>query len=245
MSRALEICVESVAGCRTATAGGAHRIELCANLAQGGTTPTLGTMRAARAATELPIVALIRPRAGDFVFDEDEREAMAVDIEAARSAGLDGLALGCLTAAGTIDRESTAALVQKARPLPVTFHRAFDLVGDRKAALLTLIDLGIERLLTSGGASTAPNGRIELDRLARQADGRIEIIAAGGVRAENAEPLLAGAQLSLHSSCSRPRTGAAVGELGPAGQAELGALATELEAVRALAALLASSELRK
>jgi len=239
VSVTLEVCVETVAGCRSAAAAGADRLELCANLAQGGTTASLGAWRTARAATELPLVALIRPRAGDFLFDDDEHAAMLADVEAAREIGLDGVAIGCLTAGGDVDRRRVNELVRAARPMSVTFHRAFDRVGDRERALAELIELGIDRLLTSGGARSAADGRAGLERLVARSAGRVEIIAAGSVRAENASVVLSAGVRALHASCSRPLSARSDVPLGPGGSDELGRLATDSEAVRALAAITA------
>lgn len=238
MSVTLEICVESATDVGPAVAAGASRIELCADLALGGTTPSSGSLRAARAATRAPIVALVRPRGGDFVYDAGELAVMAADVEVVHACGLDGVAVGCLTADGHVDRAATAALVRAARPLPVTFHRAFDRVPERDAALDQLVELGVARVLTAGGAASAAAGRDELRRLARRAAGRIEIVAAGGVRAEHARALVATGVPALHASCARPRPGRA-GDLGPGGAAAPGAWSVDVDAVRALARSLA------
>ena len=238
MTITLEVCVESIAGCRTAAAGGADRIELCANLAQGGTTPSHGTMVRARAATQLPIVALIRPRAGDFVYDDDELAAMVSDVELARTVGLDGVAIGVLTGDRRIDADRTAALMRAARPLAVTFHRAFDQLDDRAAGLDALADLDVDRLLTSGGAPNAPAGATALRELVERSNGRIEIVAGGGIGAANATALIAATGVpAVHASCSRPRPSGGGVDLGSGAQAEPGARDTDLDLVRALAAV--------
>ncbi len=184
-----EVCVDSIAGVRAAYEGGAQRVELCADLLEGGTTPSLGALRLARAVKGIGLNAMIRPRGGDFLYDEDEFAAMEADIRAAKEAGADGVVLGILRADGTIDAERTAALIALARPMTVTFHRAFDMTPDAAEALETLVELGCERVLTSGQAPTALDGLPLIFELRRQADGRIIVMPGGGINAGNARKI--------------------------------------------------------
>ncbi len=181
-----EICVEGVDGAVAAEAGGGDRVELCASLAEGGITPSLGTVRAALAAVTIPIYVMVRPRGGDFLYSEREFASMLDDVAAIRDAGAAGVVFGCLTADGAIDEDRTAALVAAARPLGVTVHRAFDMTADAEAALEALIRCGVDRVLTSGHAPTVLDGLGELAHLGRLAGGRIIVMGCGGLRPENA-----------------------------------------------------------
>lgn len=181
----VEAAVESLDAALAAQEGGAHRIEWCTNLAEGGTTPPLDTLPA----VSIPVFVLIRPRAGDFVYSAAEHRTMLQQIAEAKAAGARGIVSGALTAGGDIDKPRTAELVRATRPLPFTYHRAFDetLVYTRmSAALETLIQLGVDRVLTSGGATTAPEGASQIAALVSQAAGRIIIMAGGGITPVNA-----------------------------------------------------------
>ncbi|MEI7846082.1 MAG: copper homeostasis protein CutC [Chloroflexota bacterium] len=186
-----EVCVDSVEGALAAQAAGAERIELCANLVEGGTTPSQGMLELARRSVSLAINVIIRPRGGDFCYSGLELETMRLDILAAKEAGANGIVLGLLNPDGSIDRERTQRLVKTARPLSVTFHRAFDLCRDPAEALETLCELGIERVLTSGQKPSALEGAACIAALQQQAAGRIIILAGGGVNAENIATLVA------------------------------------------------------
>ncbi len=204
---AYEVCVESVSDARAAERGGAARVELCAGLLEGGTTPSHGMMEATRAAVRIPLFALIRPRPGDFGYTDEEVAVMERDISLARQAGLDGVALGILTSAGVIDTERVAKLVREARPLAVTFHRAFDLARDRREALEAVRSLGIARLLSSGGAASALDGVANLRELVLQAGEDVTIVAAGGVRAHNVCRIVAASGVrAVHGSASSGET---------------------------------------
>lgn len=178
---AVEICVESVDSALAAQAGGADRIELCTALAEGGLTPSLGLIRAVRRAVRLPIHVLVRPRPGDFVYSDAEMGIVREDILLAKEAGTNGLVFGVLTAEGEINESSTASLVELARPLTSTFHRAFDLTPDLDRALEAVIRTGADRVLTSGGESTAMSGSHALRSLVLHARSRIAVMAGGGV----------------------------------------------------------------
>ena len=215
MSVLVEACVDSVTSAVAAERGGAGRLELCASLADGGTTPSAGMLSAVKAATRLPVVVLVRARGGAFVHTDVELGVMRLDIEAARMLGADGVAIGALTSDGRIDAQQVHALVAAAGHLPVTFHRAFDAARDRERALETLIQLGVKRVLTSGGAGTALDGAAAIAALVKRAAGQIEIMAGGGVREEHVQELVhrtgvrevhvRGAQLARVSAASNER----------------------------------------
>ena len=183
----LEISVETLDAALAAERGGAHRIELCENLTVGGVTPRVELMRATRERTKLPIYAMIRPRGGDFVYSAAEFSTMLHDIEAARKSGMDGVVLGVLRGNRTVDRARTHELLQAAKPLPVTFHRAFDETADVFAALEDVIATGASRLLTSGGEPSAPKGESVLSELVHLAGDRLTILPGGGINPANLE----------------------------------------------------------
>ena len=181
----LEICIDSPASARAAHQGGADRVELCDNLPDGGTTPSIGMIESVRAAFPGRLMVIIRPRGGDFLFDADETDAMLRDIRHARAAGADGVVIGCLRADGTVDRDACARLIEAAGPLDVTFHRAFDMSRDLPEALEAVAALGIRRILTSGGAPDVPAGLATITRLVQQAGDRLSIMPGGGVTPAN------------------------------------------------------------
>ncbi|WP_285114449.1 copper homeostasis protein CutC [Leifsonia sp. fls2-241-R2A-40a] len=188
----VEICLDDLAGVRVAEEAGADRIELCAALGDGGITPSIGTVAGAlRAASRIGIQVLIRQRPGDFVYSDDELQAMVDDIHSIRAlpnpAGVAlGFVVGALRPDDRINVDATRRLVAACGDAPVTFHKAFDQVPDRSEALEQLADLGVARVLTSGGAMTALDGAEELARLVEQAGDRVAILAGGGVRPANA-----------------------------------------------------------
>jgi copper homeostasis protein len=182
----VEAAVETLDGAILAEREGAGRLEVCGDLAGGGITPGPGLLRVTRAAVEIPLMVMIRPRPGSFQFSPGECEAMLADIAQARRAGADGVVIGVLGSDGCIEAQWTARLVDAARPLPVTFHRAFDRTPDLEASLLLLAELGVSRILTSGGGATAMEGRERLRRLVQLAQDRIGVLPGGGVRATNA-----------------------------------------------------------
>jgi copper homeostasis protein len=180
-----EICVDSVAGVRAAKAAGAHRVELCADLLEGGITPSLGMIRRARAVNGIGLHVMIRPRGGDFLFDDDEFAMMKSDIEVARQEGANGVVIGLLKADGTVDKDRVSELTGLARPLSVTFHRAFDMTPDPFGALETLIALGIDRVLTSGQEASVLEGLPLIAALVKKAGDRIIVMPGGGITARN------------------------------------------------------------
>jgi len=190
MSVLVEACVDSVASAIAAERGGAGRLELCDNLFDGGTTPSAGMIAAVKDRVRLPVFVIVRPRGGGFVYSDDELEVMRRDVEIAARFGADGVVVGVLTSEASVDVARTRDLVSAARPLPVTFHRAFDLTRDRLEALEAVIASGGSRVLTSGGAPTALEGAAAIASLVARAAERLEVMAGGGVREANVADLV-------------------------------------------------------
>jgi copper homeostasis protein len=180
-----EVCVDSVAGVRAAKAAGADRVELCADLLEGGTTPSCGMIRQARTIAGIGLHVMIRPRGGDFLFDDDEFAIMETDIDIAKAERSDGVVIGLLTVDGAVDARRTGELIARARPLSVTFHRAFDMTADPVEALETLIGLGVDRVLTSGQEATVLEGLPLVADLVRRTADRIVVMPGGGITARN------------------------------------------------------------
>jgi copper homeostasis protein len=187
----IEAAVESLPGALAAEADGANRLELCANLSDGGTTPSVSLVAAVLDRTTLPVFAMIRPRGGGFVYSGEEIAAMTTDIARIKRLGVAGIVTGALTPDTRVDVECTRTLMTAAAGLPVTFHRAFDRAPNLAGALEQLIQLGVSRVLTSGGAATALEGASVIADLVEQARDRIAIIAGGGVREHNVDELIA------------------------------------------------------
>jgi len=199
-----ELCAESFEAAAAGESGGADRIELCSDLSCGGVTPRSELMDAAFRSLTIPIHVLIRPRDGDFVYSDNEFDLMRRQVEAAKYAGASGVALGVLLPDGRVDVERTRKLVELARPMAVTFHRAFDETRDLSEALESVIATGADCLLTSGGAPDVLLGAEIIAALRRQAGERIHVIAGGGLRLENVvEIVRRTGVLSLHGSLSR------------------------------------------
>ena len=196
----IEVCCYSLADCHAAQQAGADRIELCGGRSDGGLTPSIGLMQLAKAQTSLPIWVMIRPRGGDFVYDATEQAVMQADIEAMKQTNVDGFVLGCLNPDGTVNEPQTSHFVGYAHPMPVTFHRAFDLTRDPSEALEAIIRTGAVRILTSGQQITAEAGIDLLRLLTNQAAQRIEIMAGAGVNAQNATMLAQTGVDALHMS---------------------------------------------
>jgi copper homeostasis protein len=187
----VEAAVETLESALAAERAGADRVELCENLSEGGTTPGEGLIAAVTERTRIPVFVLIRPRAGGFVYSQNEFEEMTRDIERAGSLGIAGIVTGALTAQGRVDVGLTRALVEAAAGLPVTFHRAIDSAANLPAALEETIEAGASLVLTSGGAATALEGMDVVAALAAQAGDRIAIVAGGGIREHNARDVIA------------------------------------------------------
>lgn len=199
----LEVAVDEPLGLSAAVAGGADRIELCSALALGGLTPSVGLMRQA-AGCGLPVMAMIRPRPGGFCLDDKDLAIMLADIAAARQAGLAGVVFGALTPDMTLDVPKMAQLCAAAAGLQITLHRAFDLIEDWHPALDHAVALGVHRILTSGGALSAPAGITRLAEMIAYAAGRIRILPGAGISADTVRPLMNLNVEELHASCSAP-----------------------------------------
>lgn len=186
----LEVIGFTIESCLIAQAAGAHRIELCDNPSEGGTTPSYGFIKTARENLSIELYPIIRPRGGDFLYSEIEFEVMKADIQICKNLGCDGVVIGMLNADGTVDKKRCKQLVDIAQPMGVTFHRAFDRTKDPFKALEDIISIGCERILTSGQKSVATDGAALLNELVKQANGRIIIMPGSGVRSDNIETLV-------------------------------------------------------
>jgi copper homeostasis protein len=196
MSVPVEICVEGLAS--ALQAGPASRIELCENLAVGGVTPSAGAIAVACERLSIPVHVLIRPRGGNFIYDNDELLTMKRDVQAAKGLGASGVVLGLLTGDRKVDLEKTAWLIEQARPLSVTFHKAFDEARDPFEALDDLITLGVDRVLTSGQAPTAFEGLKTLVDLTNRSNGRIVVMAGGSITLEQIRPIIEAGVKEIH-----------------------------------------------
>ena len=181
----LEICIDSVASAIAAEQGGAARVELCQNLFEGGTTPSVGTVYRALERVDIKVNAIIRPRGGDFLYSDDEFAVMQHDIVALKEIGINGVVIGLLNADGTIDIDRSRQLIELARPLEVTYHRAFDVTADPFRSLDDIIALGVERLLTSGQEPSVLEGVELIAELVRRAGGDIIIMPGAGITEKN------------------------------------------------------------
>lgn len=181
-----EICANSVESCLAAQMGGADRVELCAGIPEGGTTPSYGNILIAREVLkETKLHVIIRPRGGDFLYSPLEQRIMLKDIENAHQSGVDGVVFGCLTAEGKIDVPLMKLLIEASQNMSVTFHRAFDVCRNPEEALEEIIRLGCDRILTSGQQPTAEKGIPLLSKLQQKAEGRIQLLAGCGVNETN------------------------------------------------------------
>jgi len=186
-----EICIDTVEAAIASQEGGANRVELCDNLVEGGTTPSAGTIALARKNIDIDLNVIIRPRGGDFCYSDIEFEVMKYDIEQAKQLGANGVVIGLLNEDGSVDVERTKALVKLARPLSVTFHRAFDMARDPFEALEALISLGIDRVLTSGQESSVLEGLDLITDLVQKAGDHIIIMPGGGITERNVNKIVA------------------------------------------------------
>ena len=197
-SPVVEVCAFSLESCIAAELGGAKRIELCASIFEGGTTPSAGLIKFAKQKTSIEIHAMVRPRGGDFCYSDDEILVMQEDIRMLKAFGCNGVVLGILQKDGKVNIAQTKAMVNLATPMQVTFHRAIDMTPDYKEALENIIETGCNRILTSGQKNTAMDGIEVLKNLVNQAKGRIEIMAGSGINADNAALLLHTGVNALH-----------------------------------------------
>lgn len=196
----VEVCTFSLESCVNAQTAGANRVELCAAMYDGGTTPSVGLIRLARELLSIELYVMIRPRGGDFLYSQQEFDLMKEEIRFVKESGADGVVLGILKADGTVDVERTRELVELAAPLKVTFHRAIDMTRNLEDALEDVIQAGCYRVLTSGGRNTVTEGLEQIEALAERAAGRIQIMAGSGVSAANTPSLLAAGVDAVHLS---------------------------------------------
>lgn len=202
----LEICIDSVESALAAQAGGADRVELCSALFEGGLTPSAGLLEIVRDRVKIGIAAMIRPRGGDFCYSDDEFAVMECDLVMAKELGADVIVLGLLNPDGTVDVPRNRRLIELARPLPVTFHRAFDMTRDPFEALDTLLDLGVERVLTSGQEKSAVEGMDLIAELVARAGERLIVMPGGGITERNLQKVLRHTRAKeIHGSASGSR----------------------------------------
>jgi len=197
----LEVIGFTIESCLIAQAAGAHRIELCDNPSEGGTTPSYGFIKTARENLSIDLYPIIRPRGGDFLYSEIEFEVMKADIEVCKNLGCDGVVIGILNADGTVDKKRSKQLVEIANPMKVTFHRAFDRTNDPFQAMEDIISIGCERILTSGLQTVATDGEELLNKLVKKANDRIIIMPGSGVKSDNIKTLIRNTNATeFHSS---------------------------------------------
>lgn len=198
----IEVCIDSVESAIIAQNAGAHRVELCDNLLEGGTTPSSATIEFVRKAIKIDLNVIIRPRGGDFLYSKTELEIIKKDIHNAKMLGADGLVFGVLTSDGNIDVAACKSLIEMARPMSVTFHRAFDVCKNPFQALEILIDLGFDRLLTSGQKNKAEEGIELIAELVKLADNKIIIMPGSGINELNFSSLMEKSKAKeFHVSC--------------------------------------------
>jgi copper homeostasis protein len=186
----VEVCVDSLESAIAAERGGAERVELCASLVEGGVTPSAGLIATTRQKISIGLHIMIRPRAGDFCYTADEFEVMRRDVLMAKQLGANGVVFGILDQDANVDIERTRLLVELAKPLNTTYHRAFDMSADLLLAMEHVAETGADRILTSGGASSAVTGTAMLRNLFKAADGRMIIMACGGIDHQNVRGVL-------------------------------------------------------
>jgi len=201
----LEVCVDSAASAIAAERGGAQRVELCSDLLEGGITPSNGLLQVVRSRVSIPVHVIIRPRPGDFVYSDDEFECMRRDIEIARNEGANGVVLGLLKQGGVVDVERTGELVELARPVSCTYHRAFDMSANLDQALEDVCLTGADRILTSGGEQECLQGIPALARLVEASHGRVKIMAAGKIGVQNVATIIEQTGVSeIHAGLATP-----------------------------------------
>lgn len=200
----MEVCANGVASALEAQQGGAKRVEFCAGLPEGGTTPSYASILLAKKMLNIEVFPIIRPRGGDFFYSDLEFELMKEDIKVCKTLGCEGVVIGILTAEGKVDRPRCASLVELAKPMQVAFHRAFDMTDNLEEALEDIISLGIIRILTSGGKASALEGAQVIEKLIELAAGRITIMPGAGINEKNITPLIrATGAKEFHASARR------------------------------------------
>lgn len=201
----MEVCIDSVESGINAEKGGALRVELACNLVEGGTTPSVGLLRTLKKRIRIPVFVMIRPRGGDFVYSEDELDVMREDLMALKDNGADGFVFGIITPDGEVDKERCYELLQLTKPLPATFHRAFDMVHDPFKALEAVISLGFSHILTSGLENSALEGVEMIKELIQSAKGRIVVIPGGGITERNIKRILHKTSATVFHGSARSR----------------------------------------
>jgi len=196
----IEVVIDSVRSAIAAQEGGANRVELCDNLVEGGTTPSAGMIQQVRTSINIGLQVMIRPRGGDFCYAPEELAVMKQDIQMVKALGADGVVFGLLTEAAHIDVANMQELIDLARPMNVTCHRAFDMTVDPEKALQELIELGVDQLLTSGTQTTAVEGKTQIAQWVQAVGDKIEIMPGSGITAENVQEILETGVQSIHTS---------------------------------------------
>lgn len=237
----LELIAFTIRSCIDAELAGANRIELCDNPGEGGTTPSYGFIKAARNKSGIDLFPIIRPRGGDFLYSADEFEIMKADIKLCKELGCDGVVIGILNADGTIDKQRCSKLVQLAYPMGVTFHRAFDRTNDLQQAMEDVIEIGCERILTSGGVPNAIDGADNIRLLVEQASDRIIIMPGSGVRSSNLADLKIKTGATEFHSSARIHKPSGMQFFGRHMNEELKEVALDMEEAKKLAQLLAAN----
>ena len=238
MAYLLEVIAFNINSCQMAEKAGAHRIELCDNPGEGGTTPSYGMIKAARQKTGIPLFPIIRPRGGDFLYSDTEFDIIQDDIQQCKQLGCDGIVTGLLLPNGEIDIPRMSKLVALAYPMEVTFHRAFDRCRDAAEGLEAVISTGCTRILTSGGKPDAIAGAATIAALVNQADGRIVIMPGSGVRSSNLAQLIETTGATEFHSSARKMTGSNMEYLQPSMNEHLQTVSLDETEVLAMAAYL-------
>lgn len=238
MKYTLEVIGFTIEGCILAQSAGAGRIELCDNPGDGGTTPSYGFIKAAREKLTINLFPIIRPRGGDFFYSDEEFEIMKTDVKLCKQLGCDGVVIGMLHGDGTVDKKRNAALVELAYPLGVTFHRAFDRTADAFKAMEDIIDIGCERILTSGQRPNALDGADLIAQLVKQADERIVIMPGSGVRSDNIIELAKKTDATEFHTSARVNTDSGMSYSNPAMTENLRSVSVDADEVKKIIELL-------
>ena len=199
----LEICTNSYQSAVNASIAGAHRIELCSEISVGGTTPSYGLLKKVMADIDIPVHVLIRPRSGNFTYSSKEFDIMKENIRLCKDLGCAGIVSGVLHEDYTIDKKRTSELIELSKPMSFTFHRAFDVVSKPKESLLQLLNLGVDRLLTSGQQEKAEDGIDLLIELQKLAKNKLTILPGSGINSENCIHFKNAGFTEIHSSASK------------------------------------------